>query len=224
MANASVAFVTARTLLNDDAGTLWTDAVLLPKLQEAHRELQVELQAAGIPVIKAVTAVLSVPANTTLLSSVSGFPSDLVEPQWLKEKYPGQPDNDFIDTSECDIIPDLKRTNRLRYWAWLGEQLISLGATVATEVKLRYLRGLAVPTSASSSIGFIYGENFLGHRTAALAASSTGNDSAYAEWSAEANSKVEKIIRMNIKGQQNLPARRRGYHRGRFNSLSIRGY
>ena len=224
MALASVALNTARTLLNDDAATLWTDAVLIPKLQEAHRELQVKLQLSGIPVINAVTVVLSVPANTTDLSTVAGYPTNLVKPEQLKERVPGQKDEDFREMTEVDFIPNINRSTPLTCWSWIGEKILLLGSTIATEVQLRYWRGLPAIVDGTSQIGFIFGENYLGHRTAALAASSTGNDSGYKEWTSEAMAKMDEIIRMNVKGLQNLPANRRPYHRGRGKRRVLRDF
>lgn len=224
MANTSVALDTARTLLNDDAGTLWTDAVLLPKLKEAHREMQTKLVLAGIPVIKAATAVLSVPANTTDLTSVVGYPTDLIEPTWLKERTPGQQERDFVDMTEVADVPNLNPTTELIYWCWIGEKILLLGAVVNRDVKIRYMKGITVPVAGTSPIGFLFGESYLGHRTAALSASSVGNKTAHDELTQEANMKFQEIVALNIKGGQNLPARKRPYHRGHGRSRVLRDF
>jgi hypothetical protein len=80
----------ARVHLNDVGKTIWPDSVLLPFLQEAHRELRVEVVLNGIPVTNEVTGVLSVPAQTTDLSSVVGYPLDMIVPIWLKERQVGE--------------------------------------------------------------------------------------------------------------------------------------
>lgn len=213
MANASVAFGTARALLNDVGATLWTDAVLLPFLQEAHRELQVKLYLKGLPVLKEVSTVLSVPANTTNLSSVGSFPTDVIEPIWLKEKLNGEADSRFIDMEEVDFIPDIERDTRNRYWCWREEVINILGATVATQVKLRYTKGLTLPTSNGSALGFIFAESYIGPRCAALAAQSVDNVTLYEAQTMESQAKIDEILRANVKGMQNLGARRRPYHR-----------
>jgi hypothetical protein len=223
MSLASVALASAREYMNDSAGQFWTDAVLMPKLQEAHRQMQVRLQLAGIPVIKTVSTVLTVPARTTDLTTVAGYPADLVEPKWLKSRNSGQRNSDFVDMTQCDYIPNWDMGTSLGWWCWQGEKILLLGSTIAKEVQLRYVRGLAVPTTAGSSLGFIYAENFLGPKTAALAATATENASAVQEWAAEAEKALTDIIRMNIRGLQNLPAKRQAYHRGRHGAHALRG-
>ena len=213
MSLAAVAFTTARSLLNDAAGTLWTDTVLLPFLQEAHRELQVRLDLEGIPVIKNISAILSVPSGNTNLSQLPGFPTNLVKPELLKERKVGQLDRDFIEMNEVSFIPNEQQTDRLRYWSWIGEQITTLGATGATEVLIRYWGGLALPLSGADNLGFLYAENYIGPRTAAIAAGSVGNDTIRTQQGTEADAKLDFVIRMNVKGMQNLPVRRRPYRR-----------
>src|SRR6266699_3842919 len=100
MATALVAMDVARSKLNDVAATRWTDAALLPFIQQAHRELQVKLDLEGIPVINAVSVALSVPALTTDLSTVTNYPTDLIKPEWMKEKQVGEPDWNYVDMTK----------------------------------------------------------------------------------------------------------------------------
>lgn len=223
MATAQVPLDFARSLLNDSGGTLWTNTILLPFLQQAHRELQVKLQLAGIPVINYQTAALTVAIGATSLNASAGFPTNLIEPIQLKERRVGELLQDFQDMTECQFIPDVEQTDRLTYWAWIGETIQLLGATSANEVQLRYKGGLTVPSAANSALGFLYAENYLGYRTAALAGNSVANETGYQQWSMEADKCFDEVKRMNIKGQQNLPARRRGYHRLNGWTRPIRG-
>jgi hypothetical protein len=224
MALASVALDVARSKLNDAAGTRWTDAALLTYLQQAHRELQVRLDLEGLPVIQAVTVALTVPALVTDFSTVVGYPTDLVEPQWMKEKQVGQQDRDFVNMVEVSFIPQLQQDpQRLNYWCWQEEKILFLGSTTDVIVQLRYLRGLPAITSGSSPIGFIFGENYLGPRCAALAGDPTGDDTGFQRWTDEANANIDAIVRMNVKGLQALPARRQPYHRRRSWVRTLRG-
>jgi len=223
MAQAKVALDMARALLDDQAGTLWTDAVLLPFLQKAHSELAAKLAAEGIPVVKTETSILSVPAYTTILNNVAGYPTDLIEPIELFERYPGESVDKFVPVVERNFIPNLLPSQRLAYWCWEGEQIKMLGAVVNTEVQLRYTRALPTPTSASSNIGFIYGELYIGPRTASLAGSSVGNNDGAAEWREQALEGLDDVLAANIRGLQNLPTRHRPYHRRRMNNRVIRG-
>lgn len=59
----SVALTQARTFLNDSNATVWTDANLIPSMQQADQELQMKLWNIGSPVIRAVTGALLVPSG-----------------------------------------------------------------------------------------------------------------------------------------------------------------
>lgn len=217
MALASVALSTARALLNDPSATLWTDTILLPFLQEAYRELQVQVALSGIPVTNEVATVLSVATGATNLSNVAGFPTaTFVEPIQLFERYPGETDSNFIEIDEKTFIPNQDKGDRLSVWAFVAGLVQVLGANRATEVKMRYTQSLNPLTSAGSVISLIFGENYLGHRTASLAASSVGNTTGHDEWKDEADAKIENVVRMNVKGQQAVGVRRRAYHRRNF--------
>lgn len=219
MATVSTALESARTLLNDDAATLWTDAVLLPKVREAHRELQVALTLNGLPVIKEVSAIIDVPASTLTLPTQ---PADIVEPIWMKERPDGGTADDFVDMEEVDFLPDVLQAEDLHYWAWREEVISFVGATTAREVQLRYKKGLPTINGGSDSIGFVYGELYLGPRTAAIAALSVGNKSVHDDLTSLAMNNIDKILRMNVLGQQHLPARRKPYRRRRVIGLQVR--
>src|ERR1035437_6370810 len=106
----------ARIHLNDEIGLIWTDNRLLPKLQEAHRELKNELLLNGIPVIYEVSVVLSVPALTTDLTTVTNYPSDLLSPIELKERSVGGQNIDFTGMSQVNFIPNSQQATTLNYW------------------------------------------------------------------------------------------------------------
>ena len=230
MALAYQVLTSARTYLNDDDATLWPDARLLPKLQEAHRELALRLLLNGVPVTNALTAVLTVPANTVDgqnvdMSTVSGYPTDIVEPIWLKERTVGQTNQDFVDMTEVDFLPNLQKSTELVWWTWFQEKIFLLGALNDVQVQLRYRRGLTTPITVNDPIGVLYGELFLSRRTAAIAVESTGKDAARAlNLTQEANNHFDTIRRAAIKEMQNLPARQRPYHRGRGRSRVLRDF
>jgi len=59
----SVALQMARTFLNDTNATVWTDANLIPSMQQADYELQVDLWQIGSPVVRAQTGPILVPSG-----------------------------------------------------------------------------------------------------------------------------------------------------------------
>jgi len=212
MASASVAFNEARALLNDVAATLFTDAVLLPSLQKAHRELQVLLWENGLSVIKEVTAVIDVAIGATSLGA--SLPADILEPKTLQERADGSTsEDDWVNVSETDNLPRVDPTTRISYWAWREEVIEFIAPTTAREVKLRYLKGLTVPTSGSSAIGLIFGELYLGPRLASIAVQTLGNTTRASELIDDAAFWIPKILAANVKRGQAIPTRRIPYRR-----------
>ena len=69
----SQVLTTARTYLNDDNITQFPDPVLIPKIQEAHRELQEELWVCGSPIMRGQQGPIAYVANATILSALVSF-------------------------------------------------------------------------------------------------------------------------------------------------------
>lgn len=215
----------SRTHLNDDGAINWPDAQLLPKLQEAHKELMMELQLAGIPVINEVSAVMTVAAGETDLSLSVDYPTDMITPIELKERLVGEPNQYFVPMTKVDFIPNIEQDTRLIWWCWRTEKILLLGALNAVEVELRYRRTLPTPTKLTDSVDFLFAELFLSRRIASLAYASAGSYERANAWAQDAQTQLSKIIRMNVnKDLQALPAKRQPYHRRQRGDLLIRGW
>jgi hypothetical protein len=212
MATGTNVIEAASTYLNDFGLRTWTKERLFVHLIQAHKQLQVDLILHGIPVIKKTSSIIDVPASTTSLDGLQ--PSDLVEPISVWERAGGSSDN-FVQMTEKGWEPETTQGTELRYWIWQGEFIKFLGATTARDVKIKYKAAITVPDQEGSTLGFLFAENYLSPKTAALAALSLGNLRAYGVLSGIADVNLERVIRLNIKGQQSLPARRRPYRRAR---------
>jgi hypothetical protein len=205
MATVSDAFKSARSLLNDDAAISWSDAVLLPKLQEAHRELLLELELNHIPVIRAVSSIIIVPAGSTDLGD--NQPADMAEPTDMYERDVGSSLDDFVEMVELADVPNVSPVESLLYWVWEGERIKFVGATEDREVRIRYRKKITTPTINTDDLGFLFAELYIGPRVAALA---SGND----KFTMQARDNLDKIIQMNVVGQQSMPVRRLPYRKG----------
>lgn len=189
---ASTVFATARTLLNDDGNSLWTDAVLLPKLVEAFRELQAQLILSAAPVMRKEEAQNIAIGVTTLV-----IPTDLVAPIRLWEKAQAAPSTAYIPMTEQDPLPNVAQGVNLVYWQWYEQAINLVGSTATRTVKIQYWRSLTEPTGAGDDLVFNRGELFLAPRTAGLAAGSVGGDVAMEKWSAIGNASLNDIILAN---------------------------
>lgn len=195
---ASVVLATARTLLNDDSQTLWTDAVLMPKLAQAHRELQTNLRFHGSPVMKFDTfnSVNAVGSGATTIAS----PANMVEPIKLWERASGGTYTAFIEMTEVDVLPVEGGAATLKYWQWSigsAEAINFIGANNNREIRILYWKSLTVPTTNTDLIGFINGELYLAPRVAALAAGSVGNEKVLSFCTAMANESFDRVVLSN---------------------------
>ena len=203
----------ARIHLNDEMALQWPDNRLLPKFQEAHRELKNELILNGIPVVHEVSVILTVLAGVTDLTTIANYPADLLIPIWLKERQVGGTAVDFTDMTQVNFIPDVQQEQTLNNWCWIGEKIITIGALSDREVQIRYDRDLTFPIQVNDTIGVLLGETFLSYRTSALAALSVKDYDQAQALDSIAKANLDNVIAFNVKGLQNLPGRRRPYHR-----------
>jgi len=211
--------------LNDTNAQIWTDAVLIPFLQEAYRDLIMVLWLNGLPVVRAKTTVLTIPIGKTSMgpNGANVLPADMLEPVWLKERATGATNDEWVPMSERDFEPDLLTTpTTLSYWAWRQEDIFfpSVGASTSRDIRMNYHATLTIPVVSTDSLNYIFAESFLAPQLSGYAAGSVGNDTLAGKllWVQVvqvgiAGSKLDMIIRANVKNQQNIPARRLPYRR-----------
>lgn len=214
--SAATALSVARTYLNDVSGVTWPDALLLPLLQTAFSEMNAKLVANGTAIVRNQESIVTIPAidpSVTPPIPFPSLPSNLVFPISLQEKQSGDDIEFFVTMFEVDFVPMVDPVEELRYWAWQGQQIMLVGATVAVDVLLRYRGSLTIPQTLNDSLGFIFAENYLGPRIASLAAMSSGNES-YQSFQAQADSNLDTVLRLNIVGSQGVGKRRGSYRRG----------
>lgn len=190
---ASVVLATARTYLNDDAANNWTDAALFPKLQQAHRELQIKLRRAAAPLMKTTY-------TETVVASSTGFatpPDDLVAPIQLWEQTPDADISTFALMTEADPLPNVDPATTMIWWAWVEEVVTFIGSTANRTIKMLYWRALPIPQVNTDPIGFINGELYLAPRTAAIAAASVGQSQEMQTLAAVADASLNEVILSN---------------------------
>jgi hypothetical protein len=195
----SQVLTTARTYLNDDAGQVFPDPVLIPKIQEAHRELQENLWIVGSPLVKG-QALLAYTSGTTFPTT----PTDFLCPTALFENATGSlvSASGWTPMTEAFYIPlGTTVAATLGWWAWQQEQIVIAGASVARAVILQYRRYITIPVLSTDLIGILFGESFLAARAAAIAAGSLGNSDLYTNMSTLAKENLVRVISAN-RGQQ----------------------
>ncbi len=189
---ASVVLTTARSFLNDDAATNWTDAALFPKLQQAHKELQIKLRRAAAPVMKN-TYVETVASGTSFATP----PADLVAPIQLWETSAGGAANTYALMTEADPLPNVVPAATMIWWAWIEESVQFIGSSTSRQILMSYWRSLTLPVANTDTIGFINGELYLAPRTAAIAAGSVGQAAEMQALAQLADSSLTEVILSN---------------------------
>jgi len=197
----SQVLTTARTYLNDDNATQFPDPVLIPKCQEAHRELQEELWVGGSPNVRALTATLHYVANATVLPALPAnflCPMQGFENAWPTPAAPTV----WTPMTEAFFNPlGLAQGPTLGFWQWQNETITLIGATVDRSVLFQYRALIAIPILSTDLIGILFGESYLAARTAAIAAGTVGNKEVYAAMTSLAKENLSKVLTAN-RGQQ----------------------
>jgi hypothetical protein len=180
-------------MLNDDAQTNWTDAAMFPKLQQAHKELQIKLRRAAAPLMKTSYSEVIGISDTGFASP----PADLVAPIQLWEKASGDPVTLYQLMTEADPLPNAVAQATMIWWAWQEEVVTFIGSTAARQVLMSYWRALPLPQVNTDLIGFIKGELYLAPRTAAICAGSVGQSAEMSALAALADSSLSEVILSN---------------------------
>jgi len=165
----------------------------MPKLQQAHRELQVKLRRAAAPVMKG-TYLETIPIGSTVFATQ---PTDIIAPIQLWEKLPADPITMYALMTEADPLPNVAQAATLTWWGWFNENIAFVGSTASRAVKMIYWRALRVPTANSDPVGFIDGELYLAPRVAAIAYGSTGDATSMQILAGIADSSLGEVILSN---------------------------
>jgi hypothetical protein len=206
---ASVISEAQSVYLNDAAGSVYTDAILLPFIKSAYEHLRNELALNDVPTLNELSAAQTITAGSVTLTSAI---TDLLVPLALEERASGSSDL-YVPMVERQWVPNEAQTSALRYWVWREEAIIFLGATTDRQIRVRYLKDLD-PTAitTSSTIFAANARSFLAARTAALVEMFVRQnvDNAQAAQMV-ADEQLRKIIMINVKNMQALPTRRRPF-------------
>ncbi len=197
----SQVLATARTLLNDDNSTVFTDVVLIPKIQEAHRELQNELWLNGSPIVRAEIGAGAAIYTGFLIAPIA----DLLAPTEVFE-YTGATTLPLLPMTEVNFLPLQNgfKAPPIGIWCWRGEQLTIPPPTIDIPLLVRYRRSIPIPVIATDLIGILSGEQYLAARAAALAAGTLGNKEALDSLTAMATVNLSKVLMSNRGSQKPL--------------------
>ncbi len=212
-----------RSLLNDAAGNLFTDAVLLPYVNSGYRKVQralANIQSGSFltdNVLLIVPAVTQVDASaqvsiTDATAPPNQLPPDLLTPTKLWERANGSSDDftEMIDLTDHDGLPSEPQGRTLRYWEWRADGLYFLGATQDTQIRLRYQKLYPDLTDATSPVLIRQAQEAIDYCGAAMAGAARGAPQAE-RWDAAGIDAIEDLVARATQREQQTGRRRRPF-------------
>src|SRR5579884_4082128 len=208
---AGQALALARALLNDPAGALWSDAVLLPLANAGVRVLEGRVEL-DLPLVTANGVTLAPNPPRLADDTTPALPADLLVPWTLEERPTGSSDPFVPMERIVNSFPDeLAPGPQLRLWGWWADAIWFIGATQPVTVRIRYERALGPLATADDPVLIPAATDALGFDTAALAARSRGAAALAADLGRSAAALREKIIVRYTRPEQFKARRRRPY-------------
>lgn len=215
----------ARALVNDTAGVVFTDTLLMPLLNSAYRGLQRELAESGVSVLAEQQDLdLEIDPNTGVtqmeLSDTSSpqLPTDCLAPHMLWERATANSTDVFVPmekfTSGGGML-NLQPSTYLRLWEWREDKVNLIGATQAVTVRIRYEKVLPELMLGTDPVLIRSATDPLAFSTAALAARSRGARALAQDLMGVAQMATENLIERYVRPEQ-VKGRRRmpySYHR-----------
>lgn len=166
----------ARAHLNDAGDAKYHDQVLLPYTQDAVLELEDALEENGAETLGEQSATLAVPLNTKEIKytgTTPTLPSDLIEPRLVFEKATGAADSTYIEVSYTRVLPIRDQSGILGEYTWEEQSLKFVGALVARDIRVLYVKGFPVltdPADGGQEVPYNNALAYLSFKTSALAA------------------------------------------------------
>jgi hypothetical protein len=212
-----------RSLLNDAAGNLFTDALLLPYVNSGYRKVQRALANVQSGTFLTDNVLLVAPAVTQVDASAqvsitdatappNQLPPDLLVPAKLWERANGSSD-DFMEMTDLtghDGLPSEPQSQTLCFWEWRADGLYFLGATRDTQIRLRYQKSYPDLTDASSPVLVRQAQEAIAYCAAAMAGAARGAPLAD-RWDAAAADALEDLIARAVQREQQTVRRRRPF-------------
>jgi hypothetical protein len=210
-----------RSLLNDAAGNLFTDTVLLPYANAAYRKVQRALANIGsssfltddVLLIVAAVGAVDPSAQVSITDATAPpnqLPPDLLVPVKLWERPSGSTDDfaEMIDLTDHGGLPSEEQGSALGVWEWRTDGLWFCGATQDTQIRLRYQASLPDLTDATSPVLIRNAQEPIAYFTAALASGARGSPLSERWDDAGADALEDLIARAVLREQQSVRRRR----------------
>jgi hypothetical protein len=212
-----------RSLLNDAAGNLFTDGVLLPYVNSAYRKVQralanvqsssflVDNVTVVVPAVSAVDPSAQV-AITDATAPPNQLPTDLLTPAKLWERLNGSSDDfqEMVDLTDHGGLPSRPQGQSLDVWEWRADGLYFVGALTDRQVRIRYQKAFPDLSDATSNVLIRNAQEAIAYIGAAMAAMARGSPLAD-KWDQAGTDALEDLIVRATQREQQSVRRRRPY-------------
>lgn len=199
--------------LNDPNARNYGDTVILPFIQAAADEVQVELVAHGLGIVEEYSAPLTVVALASEVPTIA----DLVQPINVWERTPGSQEQwQLMDEGEFEPVGPEPRYS-LGIWIFRKEKITVPPAQVNRDVLVQYnKRAVSSALVIGTNIPVLESLSFLAARTASLAAAGIGRNFDLAgALSGVAEEFKQILIGTMVKETQDEPVRPQPFRSGR---------
>jgi len=220
-AQAEDALNLARALVNDSAGVVFTDTMLMPLLNSVYRGLQRALAENGVSVLVEQQDIEldlndSTGVTNTEISDVSSpqLPADCLMPHMLWERATANTGDVFVPMEKFMSgggMLNLEPSSYLRLWEWREDKINLIGATQSITVRVRYEKVLPQLTLGTDPVQIRSATDPLGYAAAALAARSRGARALAADLLGAAQAATENLINRYVRPEQVKARRRKPY-------------
>lgn len=208
------------SLQNDTAQQVYTDAACLPYLNMALDQLQEEFERNNIPITNEVSAVLTVPAGTTVIAFTGTtplLPAGLKEIQRIWESISGE--NQWVPMTRREFIPhflEQEDISSFMVWAWMDQEIHVPAANRINDLKLDYVKSIfSTPiliADVNTNLPVVNAKSYLGYKTAALCSMFIGENSERAlALETQAEEALARTLGISNKGKQAITTRRRPF-------------
>lgn len=213
----------ARVTYLNASTVAFSDTAMLAVLNAEYDSLWQTLREHDVPIVNEV-AIITVSALAVSIPPGGGagqLPTDFAEPIRLEERNVGAQFFDRPFMEEVQFLPDQPQRDKLLVWQWREQEIKLVGATVAKEVKLTYVKTLAALGTLADNVTINFSQSYLAAAVAARAALTIGHNRTLHDDIAGnyRDPKLDKLLTHYAKKQQNLPFRRRGYSRRRAQAI-----
>jgi hypothetical protein len=214
-----------RSLLNDAAGNVYTDSVLLNYANSAYRRVQRKLANTGsnlfitddvLLIVAAIPAAQQDPSTQTVINDATAapnqLPANLLAPKKIWERPNGTTQDfvEMVDLTSHGGLPSRLQGFTLDEWEWRTDGIYFVGATQDTQIRLRYTSALPDLVGPTDVILIRNSQEALAYGTAAAAANARGSELAV-KFDAAAEDSIEDLVGFYIRAQQNSGVRRRPF-------------